>query len=74
MKLAWALAGVLISTVLVAVSYRAGAGNQTPLSLTGITLLSTIVPGILHLLLALTASRLVLNRATIAAMTAGRPA
>ena len=73
-KLAWALAGVLISTVLVAVSYRAGAGNQTPLSLTGITLLSTIVPGILHLLLALTASRLVLNRATIAQMTAARAA
>ena len=71
-KLAWALAGLLISAVLVAVSYRAGAGNQTPLSLTGIRVLSTIIPGILHLLLAVTASRLLLTRPTIAAMTAAR--
>lgn len=73
-KLAWALAGVLISGVLVLVSYKAGAGNQTPLSLTGIRLLSTIIPGLMHLLLALTASRLILNRATIDRMTAARAA
>lgn len=73
-KLAWALAGALISGVLVIVSYRAGAGNQTPLSLAGIKLLSTIIPGVMHLALALTASRLILNRATIDRMTAGRVA
>ncbi|MBD8548592.1 MFS transporter [Sphingomonas sp. CFBP 8760] len=73
-KLAWAVAGVLISGVLVAVSYKAGAGNQTPLSLTGITLLSTVIPGLMHLALALTANRLVLNRATIDRMTAERTA
>ncbi|MBJ6122662.1 MFS transporter [Sphingomonas mollis] len=73
-KLAWAVAGVLISGVLVAVSYQAGAGNQTPLSLTGIILLSTVIPGLMHLALALTASRLILNRATIDRMTAGRRA
>jgi Na+/melibiose symporter-like transporter len=73
-KLAWALAGALISGVLVIVSYKAGAGNQTPLSLAGIRLLSTIIPGVMHLALALTASRLILNRATIDRMTAGRAA
>lgn len=73
-KLAWAVAGVLISGVLVTVSYKAGAGNQTPLSLTGIRLLSTIIPGLMHLLLAWIASRLILNRATIARMTAARAA
>lgn len=71
-KLAWALAGVLISGVLVVVSYKSGAGNQTPLSLAGIRLLSTVIPGLLHLLLAWTASRLVLNRAIIDQMTAAR--
>jgi len=71
-KLAWALAGVLISGVLVLVSYKAGAGNQTPLSLTGIRALSTIVPGLMHLALAITAARLILNRATIERMTAER--
>jgi GPH family glycoside/pentoside/hexuronide:cation symporter len=73
-KLAWALAGALISGVLVIVSYKAGAGNQTPSSLTGIRLLSTVIPGLLHLALALTASRLILNRATIDRMTAARAA
>ena len=71
-KLAWAIAGVLISGVLVAVSYKAGANNQTPLSLAGIRLLSTIIPGLMHLLLAWTASRLVLNRSMIATMNAAR--
>lgn len=73
-KLAWALAGALISGVLVIVSYKAGAGNQTPLSLAGIRLLSTVIPGLLHLALAITASRLILNRATIDRMTAARAA
>ena len=73
-KLAWAVAGALISGVLVVVSYRAGAGNQTPLSLTGIRALSTIVPGLMHLLLAVMVGRLVLNGATIARMNAARAA
>lgn len=73
-KLAWALAGVLISGVLVIVSYKAGAGNQTPLSLTGIRALSTIIPGLMHLALAAAAARLILNRATIDRMTTERSA
>ena len=71
-KLAWALAGVLISGVLVIVSYKAGMENQTPTSLTGIRALSTIIPGLMHLALAATAARLILNRATIDRMTAER--
>jgi len=51
-KLAWAVAGVIISVTLSVIAYRAGAENQTPLSLGGITLLSTVIPGILHMLLA----------------------
>lgn len=31
---------------------HAGQENQTPLSLSGITLLSTVIPGVLHMLLA----------------------
>jgi len=71
-KLAWAVAGALISGVLVLVSYKAGAGNQTPLSLTGIRALSTIIPGLMHLLLAVMIGRLSLNGATIARMTTAR--
>jgi len=56
-KLAWALAGSIISITLVIIAYQAGVQNQTPLSLKGITLLSTVIPGVLHLLLALTVSR-----------------
>jgi glycoside/pentoside/hexuronide:cation symporter, GPH family len=73
-KLAWAVAGALISGVLVIVSYKAGAGNQTPLSLTGIRMLSTVIPGLMHLALAFAISRLILNRDTIARMTAARTA
>ena len=71
-KLAWAVAGALISGVLVLVSYKAGAGNQTPLSLTGIRALSTIIPGLMHLLLAVMIGRLSLNGETIARMTTAR--
>lgn len=53
-KLAWAVAGVIISLTLTLVAYRSGMENQTTLSLAGITLLSTVIPGVLHLLLALT--------------------
>ncbi len=51
-KLAWAVAGVIISVTLSVIAYQAGPENQTPLTLGGITLLSTVIPGILHLLLA----------------------
>ncbi|AMG31795.1 MFS transporter [Grimontia hollisae] len=61
-KLAWALSGLIISGVLVAVSYSAGAENQTPLSLQGISLLSTVIPGVLHLLLALTVKRFFVDK------------
>jgi len=73
-KLAWAVAGALISGVLVLVSYKAGVGNQTPLSLAGIRALSTVIPGLMHLLLAFLVSRLVLDGATIARMNAARAA
>ncbi|WP_343525539.1 MFS transporter [Sphingomonas sp.] len=73
-KLAWAVAGVLISGVLVLVSYTAGADNQTPLSLAGIRALSTLVPAAMHLMLAFAISRLALNAATIARMNADRAA
>ena len=71
-KLAWAVAGALISGVLVLVSYKAGAGNQTPLSLGGIRALSTIIPGVMHLLLAVMIGRLSLDGAMIARITAAR--
>lgn len=53
-KLAWAVAGVIVSVVLTVVAYRSGMENQTPLSLAGITMLSTVIPGGLHVLLAIT--------------------
>ncbi len=37
-------------------------------------MLSTVIPGLMHLALALAISRLILNRATIAQMTAARTA
>ncbi len=67
-KLAWALSGLIISGVLVAVSYSAGAENQTPLSLQGISLLSTIIPGVLHLLLALTVKRFFVDKELLSSL------
>lgn len=67
-KLAWAVAGVIISVTLMAVSYQSGVENQTPLSLAGITLLSTIVPGCLHLLLALTVAFFRIDNQLVATM------
>ncbi len=61
-KLAWALSGLIISATLVFVSYQAGADNQTALSLNGIAILNTLIPGILHLLLALTVRRFFVDR------------
>jgi len=67
-KLAWAVAGVIVSGVLVFVSYKAGPEHQTAMSLTGITLLSTVIPGILHLLLALTIRRFKIDSAFVEKM------
>ena len=53
-KLAWASSAGIISIVFIVVAYHAGAANQTPASLTGITLLETLLPAVLHLLLAFT--------------------
>ncbi len=53
-KLAWAVAGVIVSVTLTIVAYRSGADNQTSASLAGITMLSTVIPGVLHMLLAIT--------------------
>ena len=67
-KLAWAFAGALVSGTLVLVVYHAGPAHQTPLSLAGIRLLSTVIPGVMHLALAMVASRTRLNAAMIARM------
>lgn len=67
-KLAWAVAGVIISVTLMAVSYQSGTENQTASSLAGITLLSTIVPGCLHLLLALTVAFFRIDNQLVATM------
>lgn len=67
-KLAWALAGVIISLTLMAVSYRSGMENQTATSLAGITLLSTVIPGVLHALLAVTVCYFKIDNALVAKM------
>ncbi|MGL5240737.1 MAG: MFS transporter [Kluyvera ascorbata] len=67
-KLAWAVAGVIISVTLMVVSYRSGIENQTPSSLAGITLLSTVIPGCLHLLLALTVAFFRIDNQLVATM------
>ena len=51
-KLAWASSAGIISLVFIWVSYQAGAEHQTPASLGGITLLETLLPAVMHLLLA----------------------
>lgn len=67
-KLAWALAGVIISMTLMVVSYRSGMENQTSASLAGITLLSTVIPGVLHALLAVTVCYFKVDNAMVAKM------
>lgn len=51
-KLAWASSAGIISIVFVIVAYQAGPQHQTPASLSGITLFETLLPAVLHLLLA----------------------
>lgn len=53
-KLAWASSAGIISLVFILVSYQAGAEHQTAASLSGITLLETLLPAAMHLLLAIT--------------------
>lgn len=67
-KLAWALAGVIISMTLMIVSYRSGMESQTSASLAGITLLSTVIPGVLHALLAVTVCYFKIDNAMVAKM------
>lgn len=67
-KLAWAVAGVIVSVTLMVVSYRSRVENQTSASLAGITLLSTVIPGLLHLLLALTVSFFRIDNKLVATM------
>ncbi|MCT8271278.1 MFS transporter [Xanthomonas translucens pv. undulosa] len=75
-KLAWASSAVVISYLFVRVGYRAGAGHQTAASLQAITLLETLIPAALHLLLAAVIQRCGLRRpllAEIGADLAARP-
>lgn len=51
-KLAWASSAGMISLVFILVAYQAGQQHQTSASLTGITLFETLLPAVLHLLLA----------------------
>lgn len=67
-KLAWAVAGVIISITLMAVSYQSGMAHQTPVSLAGITLLSTVIPGCLHVLLAVTVAFFRIDNQMVATM------
>ena len=67
-KLAWAVAGVIISATLMVVSYQSGMEHQTASSLAGITLLSTVIPGCLHLLLALTVAFFRIDNQLVATM------
>lgn len=67
-KLAWAVAGVIISVTLTAVSYQSGMAHQTPVSLAGITLLSTVIPGCLHVLLAVTVAFFRIDNQMVATM------
>lgn len=53
-KLAWASSAGIISLVFILVAYQAGEVHQTPASLRGITLTETLLPALLHLLLAVT--------------------
>ncbi|GBU09532.1 permease [Gammaproteobacteria bacterium] len=69
-KLAWAGGAGVVSIVFVLVSYKAGMENQTPASLHGMTLLETIIPAIIHLLLALVILRCKLNNKFLAQIAA----
>lgn len=75
-KLAWASSAVVISALFVYAGYRAGTARQSPASLQAITLLETLIPAGLHLLLAAVIVRCRLRRpllAKIAADLAARP-
>ncbi|MFC0268747.1 MFS transporter [Kushneria aurantia] len=52
-KLAWATGGAIVSFTLSLVHYQPGLENQTTASVTGILLLVTVIPGVLHFMVAL---------------------
>ncbi|MFC0268749.1 MFS transporter [Kushneria aurantia] len=52
-KLAWATGGAVVSFVLSIVDYTPGLENQTHASVTGILMLVTVIPGVVHFLVAL---------------------
>ena len=68
-KLAWASSAGIISLVFIWVSYQAGAGHQTAASLGGITLLETLLPAAMHLLLAGTLMFCKLNNTLLTRMS-----
>jgi Na+/melibiose symporter-like transporter len=65
-KLAWASSAGIISLVFIFVAYQPGAGNQTPASLQGITLMETLLPALFHLLLAFSIRACKLNNPLMA--------
>lgn len=67
-KLAWASSAGIISLVFIFVAYQPGAGNQTPASLQGITMMETLLPALFHLLLAFTIRACKLNNPMMARM------
>jgi Na+/melibiose symporter-like transporter len=65
-KLAWASSAAIISVVLVIVAYQPGLDNQTHGSLTGISMLETSIPAVIHLLLAFMISKSKLDMSLMA--------
>lgn len=71
-KLAWASSAVIISSVLVWVSYQPGL-HQTDTSILGITALESLIPALFHLALALMIGKSKLNYALMARIRAAQP-
>ncbi|WP_045738527.1 MFS transporter [Xanthomonas sp. MUS 060] len=61
-KLAWASSAVVIGALFVHAGYHAGAAHQTAASLRAITLLETLIPAGLHVMLAVAIQRCRLRR------------
>ncbi|HHG8770896.1 TPA: MFS transporter [Raoultella planticola] len=69
-KLAWASSAGIISLIFIYVAYQPGAGNQTPLSLSGISAMETLLPALFHLLLAFSIRACKLNNPMMARIAA----
>ena len=65
-KLAWASSAGIISLIFIYVAYQPGAGNQTALSLSGISSMETLLPALFHLLLAFSIRACKLNNPMMA--------